>query len=361
MLTTDGERFKCSVAHARAAVAPPTGGAPSADARAVADHVDTRRSLDRTCAMALFLVTGGAGFIGSNLAHALVSQGADVRLLDDFSTGREENLAGLEGRVDLRRASITDGAAVAAAMEGVDYVLHQAARPSVQRSVEDPLETDRVNTHGTLTVLDAARKAGVKRVVFAASSSAYGETPTLPKVETMPPDPLSPYAVSKVAGEQYCRVFHGVYGLETVALRYFNVFGPRQDPKSHYAAVIPKFVTAALCGGVPVIFGDGSQSRDFCFIDNVVEANLKACTAPAAPGRYFNVACGERTTLLDVLAALSGIVGHEIVPRFEPRRTGDIKHSLADIGLARSVLGYTASVDFAEGLRRTVAWYRDRL
>jgi len=308
--------------------------------------------------MAQFLITGGAGFIGSNLAHALVVRGDAVRILDDFSTGREENLRGIEAKVDVRRASITDAAALAAAMEGVDYVLHQAARPSVQRSVEDPLETDRVNTHGTLCVLQAARKAGVKRLVFAASSSAYGETPTLPKVETMTPDPLSPYAVSKLACEHYCKVFHGVYGLETVALRYFNVFGPRQDPKSHYAAVIPKFVEGALRGTDPVIFGDGQQSRDFCFIDNVVEANLKATTAAGAAGKFFNIACGERTTLLEVLEALSTIVGHPVKANHQPPRAGDIRHSLADITRARTVLGYTASVPFAEGLRRTVEWHR---
>jgi nucleoside-diphosphate-sugar epimerase len=284
-----------------------------------------------------------------------------VRVLDDLSTGREENLRGLDGRIDLRRGSITDERAVIDAMDGVEYVFHEAALPSVQRSVEAPLESDRVNTHGTLNVLESARKAGVKRVVFAASSSAYGETPTLPKVETMAPDPLSPYAVSKLAGEAYCRVFHLNYGLEAVALRYFNVFGPRQDPQSHYAAVIPKFITAALRGEQPVIFGDGEQSRDFCYIDNVVEANLKAMTAPDAPGKVFNVACGERTTLLDLCVELSRIVGKTVTPRHEPPRSGDIKHSLADIERAREILGYTAGVRFSDGLRRTVAWYREQL
>lgn len=307
-----------------------------------------------------FLVTGGAGFIGSNLCHALVARGDAVRVLDDLSTGREENLRGLEGRIDFRRGDITDAAAVASAMEGIDYVLHQAALPSVQRSVEAPLVSDHINTHGTLRILEAARHAGVKRVVCAASSSAYGETPTLPKVETMAPDPLSPYAVSKLAAEHYCKVFHVNYGLETVALRYFNVFGPRQDPNSHYSAVLPRFITAALRGEQPVIFGDGLQSRDFCYIDNVVEANLLATTAPAAAGLVCNIACGERITLLDVLAALSEIVGRPLMPRFEPVRSGDIKHSLADIDRARSALGYGARVGFAEGLRRTVAWYREQ-
>jgi UDP-glucose 4-epimerase len=310
--------------------------------------------------MANFLVTGGAGFIGSNLAHSLVARGERVRVIDDFSTGREENLRGLEGRVDVRRASILDAAALTDAMSGIDVVLHQAALPSVQRSVELPLDSDQVNTHGTVSVLEAARRARVKRVVYAASSSAYGETPTLPKVETMAPDPLSPYAVTKLAGEYYCRVFHLNYGLETVALRYFNVFGPRQDPKSQYAAVIPNFVGAALRGERPRVFGDGLQSRDFCYIDNVVEANLLAAEASGVAGRVYNVACGERTTLLDVIAALGRILGRHIEPDFAPPRTGDIRHSLADVDLARRVLGYTGKVGFEEGLRRTVAWYREQ-
>jgi UDP-glucose 4-epimerase len=310
--------------------------------------------------MAHFLVTGGAGFIGSNLTHALVARGHAVRVLDNFSTGREVNLVGLEGRIDVRRGDIRDEKALRSAMEGIDYVLHQAALPSVQRSVEAPLESNSVNVDGTLAVLETARAGGVKRVVFAASSSAYGETPTLPKVETMPPDPLSPYAVTKLAGEAYCKVFFLNYGLETVALRYFNVFGPRQDPKSHYAAVIPRFVKAALAGESPLIFGDGEQSRDFCFIENAVEANLLAATVPGAAGRMFNIACGERTTLLEVIGTLSEIVGRPVVPRHEAARSGDIRHSLADVSLARSVLGYTGAVGFAEGLRRTVAWYREQ-
>lgn len=310
--------------------------------------------------MATYLVTGGAGFIGSNLARALVARGETVRVLDDFSSGREENLAGLEAQITLHRGDVTDAAAVRAATVGCDFVLHQAAIPSVPRSIEAPLATDRANVLGTLTVLDAARAAGVQRVVFAASSSAYGETPTLPKVETMPPSPLSPYAVSKLAGEHYLRAYFLCYGLETVALRYFNVFGPHQDPASEYAAVIPRFVTAALRGEGPVIYGDGLQSRDFCFIDNAVEANLLACTAKDAPGQVFNVACGVRTTLLDVVAALGRIVGRELSPRHLPARAGDIRHSLADIGRARSVLGYTASVSFEAGLARTVDWFAAR-
>ncbi len=309
-----------------------------------------------------YLVTGGAGFIGSNLCHALAARGERVRVLDDFSTGREQNLHGLEGRIEVIRGDVRDAETVRAAMAGIDFVLHQAALPSVQRSIEDPLASDRVNVFGTLNVLEAARRAGVKRVVYAASSSAYGETPTLPKVETMPSDPLSPYAVGKLAGEGYCRVFHHAYGLPTVALRYFNVFGPRQDPKSHYAAVIPRFVTAALTGEPPIIFGDGQQSRDFCFIDNCVEANLAACSAgEAALGKVINVACGERTSLLQVIALLEEIVGRKMAPRHEAARAGDVKHSLADVTRARTLLGYTGRVTFAEGLRKTVAWYRERL
>ncbi len=308
--------------------------------------------------MSTFLVTGGAGFIGSNLVRALLERGDTVRVIDNFSSGRQENLAGLEDKVDLHRGDITDAFALEQAMAGCDYVLHQAAIPSVPRSIDKPLETDRANILGTLTVLDVARKSSVKRVVFAASSSAYGETPTLPKVETMAPDPLSPYAVSKLAGENYLRAYYLCYGLETVALRYFNVFGPHQDPKSEYAAVIPRFVTAALDGGRPTIFGDGLQSRDFCFIDNAVQANLLACTAPGAAGKVFNVACGVRTTLLDVITALGKIVGRKIEAIHEPARAGDIKHSLADITAARTVLGYTAPVSFEQGLERTLEWYR---
>jgi UDP-N-acetylglucosamine/UDP-N-acetyl-alpha-D-glucosaminouronate 4-epimerase len=308
--------------------------------------------------MARYLITGGAGFIGSNLAWALVARGDEVRVLDNFSTGREANLRGLEGRIGLLRGDITDAAVLESAMDGVDFVLHEAALPSVPRSIERPLDCDRVNVHGTVLVLDAARRKGVRRVVFAASSSAYGETPTLPKVETMMPAPLSPYAASKLAGEHYCQVFHKCYGLETVALRYFNVFGPRQDPTSQYAAVIPNFVRAALTGGEPLIYGDGQQSRDFCYIENCVEANLLACTAPGAAGQVFNVACAERTTLLDVVNGLSEIVGRPLKAQHAPARAGDIKHSLADITRAREILGYTGKIRFAEGLRRTVDWYR---
>jgi nucleoside-diphosphate-sugar epimerase len=314
--------------------------------------------------MAQYLVTGGAGFIGSNLAHALVERGEQVRILDNFATGREENIAELveKKKVELVRGSITDGEAVARAVRGVDYVLHQAAIPSVPRSIEDPLGGDDVNVHGTVTLLDGARKAGVKRVVFAASSSAYGEkAPGEPKVETMLPAPLSPYAAAKLAGEYYMRAFYHSYGLETVALRYFNIFGPRQDPKSQYAAVIPNFVTAALQGRAATIYGDGETSRDFCFVENAVEANLLACTAPGAGGEVFNIACGESTSLLQTVDIIAGIVGKKIPPVHEPPRTGDIKYSLADIGKAKKVLGYTGRIKFAQGLERTIAWYKETL
>lgn len=310
--------------------------------------------------MATYLVTGGGGFIGSNLARALVERGETVRVLDNFATGREQNLAALEGKLELVRGDIRDAATVARSMTGVDYVLHQAALPSVPRSIEKPVEAHDVNVNGTLVLLEAARKAGIKRMIFAASSSAYGETPTLPKVETMAPDPLSPYAVTKLAGESYLKVYYTCYGLETVSLRYFNVFGPNQDPQSQYAAVIPRFVTAALEKRQPTIYGDGLQSRDFCHIENAIQANLLACTAPGAPGRVFNVACGVRTTLLDVLDRLSAIVGHKVTAIHEPGRAGDIKHSLADISRARDVLGYTAPVSFEEGLARSVEWYRSK-
>jgi nucleoside-diphosphate-sugar epimerase len=311
--------------------------------------------------MAHFLVTGGAGFIGSNLSHALVERGDTVRILDNFVTGRAENIADLVDarRVELIRGDVTDPSVLERAVDGVDYVLHQAAIPSVPRSIEDPIGSDQVNVHGTVLLLDAARKAKVKRVVFAASSSAYGEkAPGEPKVETMIPDPLSPYAVAKLAGEHYLRVFWLAYGLETVALRYFNVFGPRQDPKSQYAAVIPNFVTAALNGRPATIFGDGGQSRDFCYVDNAVEANLLACTAPGAAGEMFNIACGESTTLLEVVDVIAQIVGKKVAPVHEPPRAGDIRHSLADVSKARRVLGYTGAVKFATGIERTVAWYR---
>jgi nucleoside-diphosphate-sugar epimerase len=311
--------------------------------------------------MATYLVTGGAGFIGSSLVRALVARGESVRVIDNFATGREMNLEPVLADIQLVRGDIRDEKVVEKVMAGCEFVLHQAALPSVPRSVEYPVEFNDVNVNGTLNVLQAARKTGVKRVVFAASSSAYGETPTLPKVETMAPDPLSPYAANKVAGENYMKVYHAVYGLETVSLRYFNVFGPFQDPNSQYAAVIPRFITAALEGRPPVIYGDGLQSRDFCYIDNAIEANLLACTAPTAPGQVMNIACGVRTTLLEVLDLVAAMTGKKIRAIHEPARTGDVRHSLADIGRARSVLGYTGRVTFAEGLEKTIAWFKAKV
>jgi len=302
-------------------------------------------------------VTGGAGFIGSSLTRAIVERGDEVRVLDNFLTGREENLADLPD-VEIVQGDIRDAETLRTAMQGVERVLHQAAVPSVARSLKDPITSNEANIGGTLNVLIAARDAGVQRVVFASSSSVYGDTPTLPKVETMLPGPLSPYAVTKLTGEHYLKVFHHLYGLETVALRYFNVFGPRQDPTSDYAAVIPLFISLMARGRVPHIHGDGTQSRDFTYIDNVVQANLKAASAPGVGGEVFNVACGQRYTLLDLVAGLNTILGTSIEPTFGPSRAGDVKHSLADIDKARRLLGYEPSTTFEEGLERTVAWGR---
>jgi len=304
-----------------------------------------------------FLVTGGAGFIGSSLTRAIVERGDEVRVLDTFLTGREENLADLPD-VEVVNADIRDADALRVAMKGVERVLHQAAVPSVARSLKDPITSNEANIGGTLNVLIAARDAGVQRVVFASSSSVYGDTPTLPKVETMLPGPLSPYAVTKLTGEHYLKVFHHLYGLETVALRYFNVFGPRQDPTSDYAAVIPLFISLMARGKAPHIHGDGTQSRDFTYIDNVVQANLRAASAPGVGGEVFNVACGQRYTLLDLVNSLNTILGTSIQPTFGPPRAGDVKHSLADIEKARRLLGYEPSTTFEEGLERTVVWGR---
>jgi nucleoside-diphosphate-sugar epimerase len=294
--------------------------------------------------------------------RALLSRGDKVRVIDNFFSGKRENLAEIAADIDLQEGDVRDDAALERALAGVELVFHEAAIPSVPRSLVDPLSSNEANITATLKVLHYAKKAGVRRVVYAASSSAYGDTPTLPKVETMRPAPLSPYAVSKLAGEHYCAVYAGAYGLETVSLRYFNVFGPRQDPKSEYAAVIPRFVTAALAGEGVTIYGDGTQSRDFCFIENTVEANLQAGSAPAdkVSGRVFNVACGEATTLNQVVELLGGVVGRKIPVTYAPGRVGDVKHSLADITEARTRLGYRGAVSFVEGLRRSVAWYAER-
>jgi UDP-glucose 4-epimerase len=304
------------------------------------------------------LVTGGAGFIGSNLVRALLGRGDQVRVLDNLSTGRLANVDDLVDQFELFEADLRDLETIRTAVRGVEAVFHQAALPSVARSVADPLSSHNVNASGTLTLLLAARDAGVRRFVFASSSSVYGDTPVLPKAEDLPTSPLSPYAVSKLAAESYCRVFARLYGLETVSLRYFNVFGPHQDPGSAYAAVIPLFINAMLSGQRPRINGDGTQSRDFSYIDNVVQANLLAAERPQIGGEVFNVACGERATLLDLVAALNRILGTNIEPEFGPPRPGDVQHSQADISRARERLGYEPLVEFEAGLERTVAWYR---
>jgi UDP-glucose 4-epimerase len=310
----------------------------------------------------LVLVTGGAGFIGSHLVGGLLSAGYRVRVLDNFSTGHRENLAPVLDEIELLEGDVCDPAAVERAVAGVTFVLHQAALPSVPRSIKDPLLSDRTNVGGTVAVLDAARRARVERVVYASSSSVYGDSPTLPKHEDMTPQPKSPYAVSKLAGEHYLRVFYDTYGLETVALRYFNVFGPRQDPTSQYSGVIARFCMAALAGQPCTIFGDGAHTRDFTYVTNVVQANLAALTAPAAQaaGRVMNVACGDQITLLELVATLGDLVGRELPVEFAAARPGDILHSRADIERARRVLGYETAVTFREGLDRTLAWYEAR-
>lgn len=310
--------------------------------------------------MSVCLVTGGAGFIGSHLAAALVGEGRRVRVLDDFSTGRRANLAEIADRVELIEASICDGERVRRAMRGVEVVYHLAARASVPRSVEQPWETNEVNVCGTLNLLLAARDAGVKRFIYSSSSSAYGESDKLPKSESDLPAPLSPYAASKLAGEHYCACFARVYGMQTVSLRYFNVFGPRQDPDSPYAAVIPAFVSRMLAGRPPIIFGDGEQTRDFCFIENVVLANRLAAEAPQAAGQTLNIACGERISLNQIVGVLNELLGTDLAPEYREPRPGDVRHSLADISEARRVIGYEPRVRFREGLRRTLEWYRQR-
>jgi nucleoside-diphosphate-sugar epimerase len=311
--------------------------------------------------MALYLITGIGGFIGSSLARALLARGEQVRGVDNFSTGNRENLTEILDRIDFREADICDLPAMHKACAGVDFVLHQAAIPSVPKSVLDPLASNRANIDGTVNVLVAARDAEVKRVIYAASSSAYGDTPTLPKHEAMKPDPISPYAVAKLASEQYMISFYRCYQLETVALRYFNIFGPRQDPSSPYSGVLAKFITLMLRGEQPAIFGDGEQSRDFTYIDNAVEANLLACKASAAQasGQVFNVATGTRFTLNQTFKLLQGMTPYTGQPKYGPERGGDIKHSLADISKAKSALGYRPNVNFEDGLRRTVEWYRE--
>ena len=310
--------------------------------------------------MATCLISGVAGFIGSSLARAALAAGYEVRGIDNFATGKRENIADICGRMHFREADLLDFDAVRAVSSGVDYVFHQAAIPSVPKSVLDPLGSNRANLDGTVHLLIAARDAKVKRVVYAASSSAYGDTPTLPKHEGMPPNPISPYAVAKLASEYYMSSFYRCYGLETVSLRYFNIFGPRQDPGSPYSGVLARFITQMLKGEQPTIFGDGTQSRDFTYIDNVVTANLLAATAPAAAvaGQVFNVATGTRVDLNETFRLLKGIIGFRGDVQYAPERAGDVKHSLADLSQSEKHLGYKPLVGFEEGLRRTVDWYR---
>ncbi len=310
--------------------------------------------------MAKYLVTGIAGFIGSAIARGLLEQGESVRGLDDFSTGKWENIAEIEKRIDFRGVSLLDPAGLAAACQGIDYVIHQAALPSVPKSVAEPELTHAVNVNGTLNLLLAARDARVKRVVYAASSSAYGNSETLPKHEGMVPRPISPYAVQKLTGEYYMQAFSGVYGLETVSLRYFNIFGPRQDANSQYSAVLAKFITQMQQGAQPTIFGDGEQSRDFTYVANAVQANLKACVASGVSGKMFNVATGTRFSLKQTFEMLRRIIGFNGEVKYATERTGDVKHSLADISLAKKHLGYSPEVGFEEGLRRTVEWYQQK-
>jgi UDP-glucose 4-epimerase len=310
--------------------------------------------------MSTYLITGVAGFIGSSLARAVLAQGDKVRGIDNFATGKPENLNGILQQIDFQEADILDLEAVGKACEGVDFVLHQAAIPSVPKSVLDPLGSNRANVDGTVNVLVAARDAKVKRLVYAASSSAYGDTPTLPKHEEMLANPISPYAVAKLASEYYMVSFYRCYGLETVCLRYFNIFGPRQDPSSPYSGVLAKFITQMLQGEQPTIFGDGEQSRDFTYIDNAVSANLLACKAPGkdVAGRVFNVATGRRVNLRETFHALKKLTGYTGEVKFAPERAGDVKHSLADIARAEKHLGYKPLVHFEDGLRKTVEWYR---
>jgi UDP-glucose 4-epimerase len=303
-------------------------------------------------------VTGGAGFIGSHLAERLCREGSAVRVIDNFTTGRRQNLAPIEGEIELVEGDVRSYERVHHAVRGCELVFHQAALPSVPRSVQDPLTSHASNVTGTLNVLLACRDEGVRRVVFASSSSVYGADPVLPKEEGLPAVPISPYSVGKLAAEGYCRAFFQVYGLETVALRYFNVFGPRQDPLSEYAAVIPRFITAMLEGGSPLVYGDGEQSRDFTFVDNAVDANLRAAEAAGVAGQAFNVAGGERISLNALLAELRDLMGRDVEPEYADARPGDVRHSLADIGRARQALGYEPAIGLREGLRRTLEHLR---
>ncbi|MHC4720799.1 MAG: SDR family oxidoreductase [Planctomycetota bacterium] len=311
--------------------------------------------------MEKFLVTGGAGFIGSNIAKTLVSQGYFVRVIDNLLTGKKANLASIIDKVEFLEADMGDEEVARTAMKEIDVVLHQGALPSVPRSVDEPAATHKHCVDATFTLLLAARDAGVKRFVYAASSSAYGDTPTLPKVETMQPQPLSPYAAAKLVGEYYCTVFYKVFGLETVSLRYFNVFGPHQDPASQYAAAIPAFVTAILKDQPPTVFGDGEQSRDFTYVDNVVEANLLAARVEHTAGEVLNIACGQAITVNEIIDVINDLLGKNIKPIYDAPRPGDVRHSLADITLAKNLIGYKPTISFKQGLQLAIDWYRNNL
>lgn len=304
-----------------------------------------------------FLVTGGAGFIGSNIAKSLVEKGYAVRVLDNFATGQRTNLEPFIKDIELIEGDIRDFWTVVKATKGVDYILHQAALPSVARSIDNPLTTTEVNINGTLNILEAARFNEVQRIVYASSSSIYGDSPEMPKNEEMRPMPKSPYAITKLAGEEYCLSFFNLYGLETVALRYFNIFGPRQNPFSQYSAVIPKFINMLKNGQNPTIWGDGTTSRDFTYIDNVVNATVLACEKKAAAGNVINIACNKAFTLNELVKKLNNIVGTDIPPIYGPEKIGDVKYSLADITKAKKILGFEPEIDFDEGLRRTVEWF----
>jgi len=311
--------------------------------------------------MERFLVTGGAGFIGSNICKKLVSQGCFVRVVDNLLTGKKSNLADIIDKIEFIQADMGDEDVARSATKDIDFCLHQGALPSVPRSVDNPAATHRHCLNATFTLLLAARDAGIKRFVYASSSSAYGDTPTLPKIETMQPQPLSPYAAAKLAGEYYAKVFYKVFGLETISLRYFNVFGPHQDPTSQYAAAIPAFVTAILKDEQPTVFGDGEQSRDFTYVDNVVEANLLAAKAKKTSGEVINIACGQAITVNETIDIINELVGGNIKPIYTDPRPGDVKHSLADISLAKKLIGFKPKISFRQGLEKAIGWYRDNL
>jgi UDP-glucose 4-epimerase len=308
-----------------------------------------------------YLVTGGAGFIGSNIAEHLVGRGRSVRVFDNFSTGKRDNVRSFADKAEIVEGDLRDPRSIRQAVKSARFVLHLGAMPSVTRSVDDPATTHEANVTGTLNLLLAAREAGVQRVVFTSSSSVYGDTPTLPKHEAMTPSPLSPYAVHKITGEYYCRIFWQLYGLETLSLRYFNVFGPRQDPQSQYAAVIPRFISAILKDQSPTIFGDGKQTRDFSHVENIIDANVLACQAPKeALGESFNIACGGRVSLLDLVDTVNKILGKNVKPKLDPPRPGDILHSQAAISKAEKLLGWKPRINFADGIAKTIAWYRQQ-